>query len=143
MLFQYQNVVQIHYYNIFYNKIPKDIIYYSLECDKTICYVKKSVVCTKGYLLLIIRLDMNIVEFLTDIQLSEVLKDLQSYTNQRKLFFFLIKKTSTAIKNLKGHIHPIQRFLVMSISSLQLFYKEQEVCSKCLWLSFRVELLNI
>jgi len=60
MLFRYTII-------IFYYKIPKYIIYYSLECDKAVCYVKKSVVCTKGYLLLITRFDVNIVEFLTDI----------------------------------------------------------------------------
>ena len=36
-----QNIVQIHYYDFFYYKILKYIIYYSLKHSETVSHIKK------------------------------------------------------------------------------------------------------
>ena len=64
-----QNIIQIHYYNIFCYKILEDIIYHNLKDGRTICHIeeyyqgfKKFAVCTEGSLLLITKLDADIID---------------------------------------------------------------------------------
>ena len=69
-----QNVIQIYYYDAFYNKILEDIIYYCLEGSRAVCHFKEHYqgfkqisISTKDSLLFISRLDLYIVESLLDV----------------------------------------------------------------------------
>jgi len=69
-----QNIIQIYYNNTFYYKALKNIVHYSLEHREAVGYTKeyyqrfkKSIFCIKYCLLLITRLNTNIVEFPVDI----------------------------------------------------------------------------
>ena len=84
LLFQYldkdQNIVQVHYHDIFYYEVLKNVIHHSLESSSAVCHnkeyyqeFKKTAVYIEDSLPLITRLDANIVEASAHVQLSKVL----------------------------------------------------------------------
>ena len=69
-----QNVIQIYYYDAFYNKILEDIIYYCLEGSRTVCHPKeyyqgfKQVsIGAEDSLSFISRFDLYVIESLPDV----------------------------------------------------------------------------
>lgn len=143
-----QNVVQIYYHNIFYYEVSKDVVYHNLEGSQAVSYTKehhqrfkKFMVHTKGCLPLVPKFDMDIIETLTYIQLSKVpeilefsneLKDQWEWVfvldheyvkvlvvlHQVERFFFLMRKISAVMGDLKSYIHLVHRFSTMNIPNL-------------------------
>jgi len=69
-----QNVIQIYYYDAFYNKILEDIIYYCLEGSRAVCHPKEHyqgfkqvLIGTEGSLSFISRFDLYVIESLPDV----------------------------------------------------------------------------
>ena len=74
-----QDVVQVDHYNTFCYEVPKDVVHHGLEGGWTVSHSKEhyqgfeqASIGLKGRLPLVSRLNANIVETPTDIQLGEV-----------------------------------------------------------------------
>jgi len=74
-----QDIVQIHHHNAFCYKVSKDVVYHGLEGSWTVGYPKEyyqgfehTLIGPEGCLLLISRLNVDVVETLMDIQLGKV-----------------------------------------------------------------------
>jgi len=84
----------MYYYDVFCYKISENIVDYSLKDNRAISHIKeyyqrfkKSTLHTEDYLSLVVRLNIDIIEFLAYIHLSEVIGSLEfgnQFKNQRE-----------------------------------------------------------
>jgi len=75
-----QNVIQVHYDNLFYYDGSEDVVHHSLEGSRAVGYSKKhykgfeeAMIGVEGHFLFISGLDAYIIETPADIQFCEVL----------------------------------------------------------------------
>ena len=73
-----QNVVQVHYYNLFSYESSEDVIYHSLEDGGTVGHseehherFEEATVDAEGYFLFIFRLDAYVIKTLVNIKFCE------------------------------------------------------------------------
>ena len=74
-----KDIIQVHYYYSFSDKVPEDVVYHCLEDSQTISHFKKhhqefkqTIVYIEDSLLLIFRLDVYVVETPVDVQFSKI-----------------------------------------------------------------------